>query len=94
VVEDLVEGTGAVAEVGDDLGVRYIGVNYRTGEEFEDSSDATFEFELGSGFANAGWERGLRGMRAGGRRELIVPRSLAPFGKEALIYVVDLLSVR
>jgi peptidylprolyl isomerase len=39
-----------------------------------------------------GWEESLRGMRVGGRRELIVPSKLA-YGTGTLIYVIDLLKV-
>jgi peptidylprolyl isomerase len=93
VIEDLAEGSGAAAKAGDELYVHYVGVNYRTGEEFEDAWDPIrpFEFGLGAGEVIQGWEKGLKGMKVGGRRELIVPPNLA-YNKDTLIYVVDLLA--
>jgi peptidylprolyl isomerase len=93
VVRDLKLGSGAAAKEGDELWVHYAGLNYRTREEFETSWILTFKFELGGGTANEGWERGLVGMRVGGRRELIVPPRLA-FGSDTLVYLVDLTAVR
>lgn len=94
VVNDLLEGTGAAAETGDELTVHEVAVEYETGDKLESIyGNQGFRFELGSGEAIKGWERGLVGMRAGGRRELIVPPNLA-YEKGTLIYVVDLLTVK
>jgi peptidylprolyl isomerase len=61
-------------------------------------------FTLGAGHVIAGWDQGIGGMKVGGRRELIVPASLA-YGAQgfatvppippnaALVFVVDLLGV-
>lgn len=92
-MKDISTGSGAVAKRGDKLALRYFGVEYETGEEFEDSWAVTFEYELGSGLVNEGWERGLDRMRVGGVRELIVPSMLA-FKKGALIYAVNLIDIR
>jgi peptidylprolyl isomerase len=95
VVKDLKTGWGLAAAVGDELTVEYVGVDYETGVErwhsrgrLEPSS-----FHLGAFDVAPGWERGLKGMRVGGRRELIVPSRLAS-GKRARIYVVDLLEIQ
>ncbi|HWD65584.1 MAG TPA: FKBP-type peptidyl-prolyl cis-trans isomerase, partial [Solirubrobacteraceae bacterium] len=58
-------------------------------------------FTLGQGAVIKGWDQGVVGMKVGGRRELIIPSSLA-YGKagsgstippnSALVFVVDLLS--
>lgn len=94
VVEDLIEGSGVVAKAGDQVAIHYVGVNYRTGEEFEASRRSLpFPFRLGTGEVLEGWDRGLVGMRVGGRRELIVPSDLA-YKTGALIYVIDLVSVK
>lgn len=94
VVNDLLEGTGAAAETGDELTVHEVGVVYETGEDLESIyGNKGFRFELGTGEAIEGWERGLVGMRAGGRRELIIPSHLA-WHKGPMIYVVDLLTVK
>ncbi|MFL6161023.1 MAG: FKBP-type peptidyl-prolyl cis-trans isomerase [Jatrophihabitantaceae bacterium] len=104
-IRDLVDGDGAVAEVGQQAVVHYVGVAYSTGEEFDASYNrgAPFTFPLGGGRVIAGWDEGVRGMRVGGRRELIIPPRLgygdrgAPgviAGGETLIFVVDLLDLR
>jgi peptidylprolyl isomerase len=101
---DLVVGTGAEATPGTEVTVHYIVVLNKNGKEVEASwGGKPFSFELGSGRVAAGWERGIKGMKEGGRRELVVPSELA-FGKagfkplvgpnEDLLYVIDLLKVR
>lgn len=101
---ELVEGEGAEAKAGDEVTVQYVGVNYKTGEEFDASWDRgePFTFTLGSKSVIPGWEQGVEGMKVGGRRELIIPPELAygeegappaiP-GNETLVFVVDLLEV-
>ena len=103
-VEDLVEGTGEEAQAGDEVSVHYVGVDYRSGEQFDASWDRgePFQFQLGAGMVIPGWDQGVEGMRVGGRRELIIPPDLAygaagqpPVIKpnSTLIFVVDLLGV-
>ncbi len=82
--EDIVEGTGEPAKVGDTLSVRYIGI-LPDGTVF-DSTDMhggqLFTFTVGSGSVIAGWDQGLIGMKEGGRRLLAVPPSLG-YGAQA-----------
>jgi peptidylprolyl isomerase len=85
------------------LTVDYVGAFYRNGKMFDSSwsRHEPFVFPLGRGEVIEGWERGLIGMRVGGRRELVVPASLA-YGKKGspptippnstLVFVVDLLA--
>ena len=97
IVKNLKQGTGTVAKYGQELGVRYVSVTYKTGKEFEDrwNQPIPFSFPLGSGQVLKGWEIGLKGIRVGGRRELILPPRLAyGTGTSALIYVVELISVK
>jgi peptidylprolyl isomerase len=97
------EGTGAAAKKGDRLTVQYVGVGYDSKQEFESTwEEKPYSFPLGAGEVIPGMEQGLEGMKAGGRRELIIPAKLA-YGaegvvpainpNETLIYVVDLLAV-
>ena len=78
---DLVVGTGAEAGDGKVLTVDYIGWLYdedeveAKGAEF-DRADG-FKFVLGRGQVIPGWEFGLRGMRVGGTRRLIIPFNYA-----------------
>lgn len=99
--KDLEQGTGPAAKAGDEVTVQYVGVNYKTGKEFDASWDRgePFTFSLGSGMVIPGWEEGVEGMKVGGRRELIIPPELG-YGSagsppaippnETLVFVVDL----
>jgi peptidylprolyl isomerase len=102
--KDLEEGSGAAAKAGDAVTVNYVGVNYKTGKEFDASWDRgePFTFTLGAGEVIPGWDQGVAGMKVGGRRELIIPPSLG-YGSaggppaippnETLVFVVDLEAV-
>ncbi|MDX6602940.1 MAG: hypothetical protein QOF13_2142 [Solirubrobacterales bacterium] len=93
VVKDLVPGTGPVLAKGDTMVVNEVGVNYKTGQEFETTwGSRPSRFPFGTNEIIDGWEQGLVGMRVGGRRELIIPSKLA-YKTGALVYVVDLLAV-
>ena len=75
--EDLVLGTGAVADTGKVLVVDHVGSI--DGRVF-DSSIARgdpFVFQLGAGQVIQGWDEGIPGMRVGGRRRLTIPPDLA-----------------
>src|SRR3954452_10944019 len=103
---DVVQGNGKPAESGDTLTVQYVGVSWSTGQEFDSSwsrGKEPFKFKLGAGMVIPGWDQGLVGMRAGGRRELVIPPTLAygPKGQppaiapnETLVFVVDLRKVK
>lgn len=103
-VRELEEGTGREARPGDLLSTQFVAV-YVTGRKLESSwepKQGPFSFRLGADEANPGWEQGIRGMKVGGRRELIVPPNLSSrFGTrpgsgpdDTLVYVVELLGVR
>jgi len=102
---EIVEGDGAEAKAGDEVTVQYVGVGYDSKEEIDSSwsRNEPFPFNLGAGEVIKGWDQGIAGMKVGGRRELMIPASLAygPEGQppligpnEALIFVVDLLAVK
>ncbi|MFI8002884.1 FKBP-type peptidyl-prolyl cis-trans isomerase [Streptomyces sp. NPDC086010] len=103
-IRDLVVGDGPEAQPGRVVRVHYVGVTFASGREFDSSweRDQPFKFAVGGGKAVKGWDRGVRGMKAGGRREIIVPPRLG-YGKQSpsaaippnstLIFVVDLLTV-
>jgi peptidylprolyl isomerase len=104
VIKEIEEGTGPEAKAGDEVTVQYVGVNYKSGKEFDASWDRgePFSFKLGAGMVIPGWDKGVEGMKVGGRRELIIPPNLAygPEGSppaigpnETLIFVIDLLEV-
>ncbi|MFF9144811.1 FKBP-type peptidyl-prolyl cis-trans isomerase [Streptomyces sp. NPDC014861] len=102
-VRDIVVGTGPEAKPGMVLRVHYVGVTFASGREFDASWDRgePYKFALGGGKVIKGWDRGVRGMRVGGRREIVVPPRLG-YGKQSptplippgstLVFVVDLVA--
>jgi FKBP-type peptidyl-prolyl cis-trans isomerase len=94
IIRDLKEGSGSPATRGDEVTLRYAGIDYQTGFESYGSwlSDGVV-IELGAKTRFPGLEAGVQGMRPGGRRELIVPGNLTE-GHGALVYVIDLLKVK
>ena len=105
VVEDITVGDGPAAQAGQTATVHYVGVAHSTGEEFDASWDRgePFAFPLGGGQVIAGWDRGVVGMRVGGRRKLVIPPHLGYGDRgaggaikpgETLVFVVDLVSLR
>lgn len=71
---DLKVGASPTAQPGDEVSILYTGFVYKTGEPRYGGSAGPFR--LGSGGLGEAFERGLVGMEAGGRRELIVPSRL------------------
>ncbi|GHH43677.1 FKBP-type peptidyl-prolyl cis-trans isomerase [Streptomyces candidus] len=103
-IRDLVVGDGLEAKPGRVVRVHYVGVTFQSGEEFDSSwdRDQPYKFAVGGGKVVKGWDRGVRGMKVGGRREIIVPARLG-YGNQSpsplipagstLVFVVDLISV-
>jgi peptidylprolyl isomerase len=104
-LDDILIGDGDEAVAGRIVEVHYVGVSWKTGEQFDASWDRgdTFKFGLGKGQVIAGWDQGVTGMRVGVRRRITIPPMLA-YGKrgaggvigpdETLVFVVDLIAVR
>lgn len=101
-VTPLIEGTGAATAVGQTITANYVGVSYRTGEEFDASwsGESPIEFKLGVGEVIKGWDQGLVGVKVGSRVQLDIPSDLA-YGDEGgggasgpLRFIVDVLAVR
>jgi peptidylprolyl isomerase len=101
---DLITGTGAAAVKGDTVSVQYVLVNYSTEQVLQSSwTSSPFSFTLDASpeMVITGWDRGVLGMKVGGRRELIIPPALAydskpPQGvpnEATLIFVIDLLKI-
>lgn len=78
-------GTGAKATKGDTVTVNYTGWLYKAsaknkhGKEFDSSFNhgQPFSFTLGQGRVIPGWDKGIVGMRVGGKRTLIIPPAMA-----------------
>lgn len=76
--EDLVEGTGEIAETGKKISVHYTGW-LTDGTQFDSSleQNVPFEFTLGARMVIPGWDSGVVGMKVGGKRKLTIPPRLA-----------------
>ncbi|MEV7241151.1 MULTISPECIES: FKBP-type peptidyl-prolyl cis-trans isomerase [unclassified Streptomyces] len=103
-IKDIWEGDGEVAGAGDIVKVHYVGVAFSTGEEFDASWNrgTPLDFQLGVGQVIQGWDKGVQGMKVGGRRQLTIPAHLAYGDRgaggriapgETLIFVCDLVGV-
>jgi peptidylprolyl isomerase len=74
---DVKVGKGAIAEDGDVLTVLYHGT-LADGKVFDTTQNrAPFGFRLGARQVIPGWDQGMKGMRVGGKRKLVIPPELA-----------------
>ena len=105
--KDLIVGTGPAVKAGDKATVQYVGVAYSSKKVFDSSWSRNQPIQFTVGFTGpggviVGWNQGVVGMQVGGRRELILPPSLA-YGDQSpgsgiaandtLIFVVDLVKI-
>ena len=103
-ITDLVVGTGREAKVGGKIRVGYVGT-LEDGTEFDSSKKhgKPLEITIGIGMVIKGWDRGVVGMREGGKRRLVIPYPLA-YGEEGhpprippkstLIFEIELVEVK
>ncbi|MGE3627383.1 MAG: FKBP-type peptidyl-prolyl cis-trans isomerase [Hyphomicrobiales bacterium] len=102
-ITDIKPGAGAVAQSGKTLKVKYVG-KLTDGTVFDsNTSGAPFTFRLGAGQVIQGWDKGLVGMKVGGKRQLTIPSEMG-YGSRGspprippnatLIFEVDLLAVQ
>lgn len=92
IVKDLRRGTGAVLKKGKIGTFKYKSFDYRTGQGYENWWNRPFHTSFGEGDSLGAWETGLKGMRVGGRRELIVPPAQA-YAHVPVVYVLELVAV-
>jgi len=104
VKQDIVKGKGPGATPGDTVTVNYVGWNFSNGVEFDSSWDSgqPFPVQLGAGMVIEGWDKGLVGIKEGGRRKLTIPPEMG-YGaegfppdippNETLVFVVDAVSI-
>ena len=102
-IADLLLGSGKEAKTGDKISVHYKGT-LLDGTKFDSSYDRgkPFEFVLGQNQVIQGWEKGVLGMKVGGKRKLVIPPLLA-YGEQGipgaippnatLVFEVELLDV-
>ncbi len=103
-ITDTQEGTGPAAEKGALVICHYTGT-LEDGTKFDSSLDrgTPFQFVLGAGRVIKGWDQGLMGMKAGGKRRLHIPSHLAYGDRQAgphikphsnLIFDIEMVEVR
>ncbi len=101
-IEDLVTGKGPEAVRGKTVQVHYTGW-LTDGTKFDSSvGRGPFSFRLGAGEVIEGWDRGVAGMKVGGKRKLTLAPELA-YGaggappeippNATLVFEVELLAV-
>jgi peptidylprolyl isomerase len=101
--KDIVVGRGQVAGEASTVTAQLVGVHWTNGKTFysswEKPGSAPDTFSLTG--VILGFAKGVSGMRAGGRREIVIPPTLAYGSKgsgqvgpnETLLFVVDLVKV-
>ncbi len=102
-IQDTKIGNGKEAARGTNVTVHYTG-KLTNGKIFDSSLDRgePFRFDLGAGQVIQGWEKGIVGMKEGGKRKLTIPpnlgygnRQVGPIpANSTLIFDVELLRVK
>jgi FKBP-type peptidyl-prolyl cis-trans isomerase FkpA len=111
VMQDLEPGAGPEIVPGQYAVVHYTGwlfedsAEENKGRKFDSSHDHgdTFEFRVGGGQVIRGWDLGVAGMKAGGKRRLVIPAELGYGARGAggvipggatLVFDVELVEIR
>lgn len=102
-IQDTKQGLGREAIRGTTVVVHYTG-KLTNGKVFDSSLDRgePFSFQLGQGQVIQGWERGIVGMKEGGKRKLTIPpqygygaRAVGPIpANSTLVFDVELIKVK
>lgn len=102
-IEDTQVGNGAEVKSGDTISIHYKGT-LTDGTVFDSSYDRgePFETQIGVGQVIEGWDKGVVGMKVGGKRKLTIPPAMG-YGEQAtgkippnstLIFEVELLEIK
>jgi peptidylprolyl isomerase len=106
--EDIVVGTGASPQPGQEVTVNYTGM-LEDGTKFDSSVDPAFnhvepfKFTIGVGRVIKGWDEGVMTMKVGGKRKLVIPPQLGYGSRGAggvippnatLVFEVELLAAQ
>lgn len=76
--KDMVPGDGVEAKPGMAITVHYTGMLMSNGKKFDSSLDRgePFTINLGAGEVITGWDKGLVGLKVGGKRRLYIPSEM------------------
>ena len=103
-IEDIKVGTGREVKSGDIVSIHYLGT-LTNGQKFDSSYDRKqpFETQIGVGQVIEGWDKGVVGMKVGGKRKLTIPPAMA-YGSQGagdvippnstLIFEVELIGIK
>lgn len=104
VIEDRVEGSGAVVEKSDTVTCHYTGAIAKTGKVFQSSHDFGEAISFPLNGVIAGWTEGVPGMKVGGTRRLLIPAAQAygdrpPYGSGIpagadLVFDIELVGIQ
>ena len=103
-IEELAEGSGPEVKAGDTVEMHYRGM-FPDGKQFDSSYDRnqTFSFRVGAGQVIKGFDQGVTGMKAGGRRKITVPPELGYGARGAggvippnstLVFEIEVVSIK
>ncbi|HTQ09858.1 MAG TPA: FKBP-type peptidyl-prolyl cis-trans isomerase [Fimbriimonadaceae bacterium] len=100
---DLKTGTGRAAKTGDKVTIHYVGT-LLNGKVFEDSNTyhQAYSFTIGAGQTLPCIDKGVQGMKVGGKRRIVAPPQVAYVGRalagvppnSEVVFTVDLLSIK
>jgi|SRR5579885_1185479 len=105
VIKDLKKGHGVGAKDGDSISVKYVG-KLKDGTVFDSTQKEggkPFTITLGAHQVIPGWDKGLVGMKVGGKRRLTIPPDMAYGARgipgvippnSTLIFDVDMVSIK
>ena len=110
-ITEVAAGSGAEARPGRRVAVHYTGWLYHPdkpqhhGRQFDSSRDRgePYAFVLDTGAVIPGWDEGLKGLKVGGKRTLVIPPNMA-YGRQGnppvipanatLVFDVELMDVK
>lgn len=103
IIEDTKIGTGNEVKSGDNISIHYTGT-LEDGTKFDSSYNRgqPLETQIGVGQVIEGWDKGIVGMKVGGKRKLTIPYQMAygedGYGpippKATLIFEVELMDIK
>jgi peptidylprolyl isomerase len=103
IIEDTKIGTGNEVKSGDNISIHYTGT-LEDGTKFDSSYNRgqPLETQIGVGQVIEGWDKGIVGMKIGGKRKLTIPYQMAygedGYGpipsKATLIFEVELMDIK